>query len=154
MTKRHLPTDTLQFGGTASGDYLLMKSSDQLQSGTVYTRQDLRDKFKINDATINTGVFRPKDHKSIWLFVTQKKSSNMTQYRDKLEGDNLEWDGQNEGRTDQMIIDHEKNGDEILLFFRRTKTEHPEGGFRYEARFKYVSHSGSRPTHFHFRRVR
>jgi putative restriction endonuclease len=55
-----------------------MKTSDRLQVGSIYTRQDLRDKFKINDATINTGIFRPKDHGSIWLFITQKKSSDMT----------------------------------------------------------------------------
>lgn len=131
-----------------------MKSSAQLKSGQVYTRQDLREKFKINDATINTGVFRPKDHNSIWLFITQKKASNMTQYNDRLEGDDLHMDGQNEGRTDQMLIEHEKNGDEVLLFFRREKTEHPGGGFRYEGKFKYVSHTGTRPAHFHFLRVR
>lgn len=130
-----------------------MRSSEQLQEGTLYTRQDLREKFKINDATINTGVFRPKDHKSIWLFVTQKKSSDMTQYKDQLEGDDLHWDGQSEGRTDQMLIEHEKNGDEVLLFFRRTKTEHPGGGFRHEGKFRYVSHTGTRPTRFHFRRI-
>jgi hypothetical protein len=131
-----------------------MKSSGHLETGRVYTRQDLREKFKINDATINTGIFRPKDHKSVWLFITQKKSSDMTQYNDRLEGDDLHMDGQSEGRTDQMLIEHEKNGDEILLFFRRTKTEHPGGGFRYEGRFQYVSHTGTKPAHFHFRRVK
>jgi hypothetical protein len=131
-----------------------MKTSVFLKAGEIYTRQDLREKFKINDATINTGIFRPKDHKSIWLFITQKKSSDMTQYNDRLEGDDLHMDGQSEGRTDQMLIDHEKNGDEVLLFFRRTKTEHPEGGFRYEWRFQYVSHTSTKPTHFHFRRLK
>jgi putative restriction endonuclease len=131
-----------------------MKSSNSLHVGTVYTRQHLREKFKINDATINTGIFRPRDHKSIWLFITQKKSSSMTQYNDRLEGDDLHMDGQSEGRTDQMLIEHQKNGDEVLLFFRRTKTEHPEGGFRYEGRFLHVSHTGTKPAHFHFQRVK
>src|SRR6266852_6829899 len=100
-----------------------MKSSDQLESGKVYTRQDLRDKFKINDATINTGIFRPKDHSSIWLFITQQKSSDMTQYDDRLDGDDLYMDGQSAGLKDKTLIEHEKNGDEVLFFFRREKTE-------------------------------
>ena len=131
-----------------------MKTSDHLEFGKVYTRQDLREKFKINDATINTGIFRPKGHKSVWLFITQKKSNDMTQYNDRLEEDHLHIDGQSAGLTDKTLIEHEKNGDEILLFFRRTKTEHPGGGFRYEGRFQYVSHTGTRPAHFHFRRVK
>lgn len=130
-----------------------MKTSGYLESNNVYTRQDLREKFKINDATINTGVFRPKDHKSIWLFITQKKSSDMTQYDDRLEGDDLHMDGQSAGLTDKALIEHEKNGDEVLLFFRREKTEHPGGGFRYEGTFRYVSHTGTQPAHFHFRRI-
>jgi hypothetical protein len=78
----------------------------------------------------------------------------MTQYNDRLDGDDLHMDGQSEGRTDQMLIDHEKTGDEVLLFFRRTKTEHAGGGFRYEGRFRYVSHTATRPAHFHFRRTK
>lgn len=74
-----------------------MKTSDHLEFGKVYTRQDLREKFKINDATIDTGIFRPRDHKSIWLFITQQKSRDMTQYNDRLEGDDLHVDGQSAG---------------------------------------------------------
>jgi putative restriction endonuclease len=131
-----------------------MKTSNHLEFGKVYTRQYLREKFKINDATIDTGIFRPKDHKSIWLFITQQKSRDMTQYNDRLEGDDLHVDGQSAGLKDKTLIEHEKNGDEILLFFRRTKTEHPGGGFRYEGQFEYVSHMGTKPAHFHFRRVK
>jgi putative restriction endonuclease len=131
-----------------------MRTSDHLEFGKVYTRQNLREKFKINDATIDTGIFRPKDHTSIWLFITQQKSRDMTQYNDRLEGDDLYIDGQSAGLKDKTLIEHEKNGDEILLFFRRAKTEHPEGGFRYEGRFQYLSHTGMKPAHFHFRRVK
>ena len=131
-----------------------MKTSNFLKAGEIYTRQDLRETFKINDATINTGIFRPKDHKSIWLFITQQKSNDMTQYNDRLEGDDLYIDGQSAGLKDKMMIEHAKNGDEVLLFFRRTKTEHPGGGFRYEGSFQYASHTGTRPAHFHFRRVK
>src|SRR5258708_25206956 len=130
-----------------------MKSFDDVKVGKYYDRQDLREKFKINDATINTGIFRPKDHNSIWLFITQEKSSNMTQYNDRLDGDDLYIDGQSAGLKDKALIEHEKNGDEVLLFFRRDKTEHEGGGFRYEGKFRYVTHTGTRPANFHFVRI-
>jgi hypothetical protein len=63
-------------------------------------------------------------------------------------------DGQTEGRTDQMLIDHEKNNVEVLLFYRKSKTEHPGGGFGYEGRFRYVNHTATRPAHFHLRRIK
>jgi hypothetical protein len=131
-----------------------MKTSGQIETKKIYTRLELQKKFTLNDATINTGIFRPKDHKSIWLFITQQKSKDMTQYNDRLEGDDLYVDGQSAGLKDKMLAEHEKNGDEVLLFFRRSKTEHPGGGFRYEGRFQYVSHIGTRPAHFHFNRVK
>jgi hypothetical protein len=45
----------------------------------------------------------------------------MTEYKDKLQGDDLFIDGQSAGRTDQALFEHEKNGDEVLLFFSRTE---------------------------------
>ena len=109
--------------------------------------------FDISDATINTGVFRPKRHASVWLFVTGEKPSDRIQYTDLLEGDTLHWDGQTSGRTDHMIIEHRERGLELLLFYRKTKTEHPGAGFRYEGPFKYIAHTGTHPTHFTLRRV-
>jgi putative restriction endonuclease len=104
--------------------------------------------FEITDATIKTGVFRPKGYDSIWLFVTEKKTPDRTQYVDLLNGDMLEWQGQTEGRTDGLIIEHEARGLEILVFYRKNKGEHPGAGFRYEGRFRSISHAGAHPTRF------
>ena len=93
-----------------------MRSSDQLTSGEVYSRATLRETFGITDGTINTGIFQPLEHDSVWLFVTEKKTPDRTQYEDKLEGDILEWDGQMSGRKDDLIISHRERGLEILLF--------------------------------------
>jgi putative restriction endonuclease len=41
-----------------------MNTSDHLETGQVYTRKQLPEMFGIVDATINTGVFRPKGHNS------------------------------------------------------------------------------------------
>lgn len=130
-----------------------MKTSSELKYGAVYTREELAERYGIIDKTLWTGIFRPKGHSSIWLFVTEEKSPDQTQYRDELRGDILEWDGQTAGRKDKQIIEHEADGVELLLFYRKHKTEYPGCGFRYEGVFRYVSHSGGKPSHFTLHRV-
>lgn len=125
-----------------------MKTSDVLQPGCVYTRRDLAERFGIIDATIRTGVFHPKGHDSVWLFVTEHKTVDRTQYTDKLNGNILRWDGQTMGRTDDLIIEHRVRGLELVLFYREEKDRYPGFGFRYEGVFEYVSHQGGKPAHF------
>lgn len=125
-----------------------MLTSKQLSIGEVYTREDLKKAFNVSDATINTGIFQPQGHNSVWLFVTEGKTRDRTQYADKLHGETLEWEGQTEGRKDNLIIEHESRDLELLLFYRTKKYEHPGAGFKYHGPFQYVSHSGKRPTKF------
>jgi hypothetical protein len=128
------------------------RNSEKLDVGKVYSRQTLIESFSIQDATINNGVFRPKGSKSIWLFVTRHKTRDRVQYEDRLDGDLLHWEGQVSGRTDKMIIEHEYNGDELLLFYRESKHEHPSAGFLFEGSFRYISHKPGRPSRFVFQR--
>lgn len=65
-------------------------ASEQLELGVVYTRGDLRTLFEIHDATINNGIFHPKGYDSVWLFVTERKTPDRTQYVDTLEDDTLQ----------------------------------------------------------------
>jgi hypothetical protein len=127
-----------------------MFTSEKLTEGSIYTRGQLQQMFSTRDATINTGVFQPSGYQSVWLFVNENSKQNSTQYKNLLQEDTLTWDGQNEGRTDQLIIEHEKRGIELLVFYRKKKRAN---GFRYEGRFRYVNHTGSKPTHFVLRRV-
>lgn len=124
------------------------RTSDRLSSGTVYTRDDLRGLFGIMDATINNGVFHPKGTSSVWLFVTEEKTADRTQYRDHLEGEQLYWQGQSSGRTDALIVEHQARGLELLVFFRKRKYEHSGAGFRYLGPFAYLRHEGGHPTSF------
>jgi hypothetical protein len=87
------------------------------------------------------------------LFVTEKKTSDRTQYVDKLEGDELLWQGQSLGRTDALVVEHLQKGLELLLFYRKKKYEHPGAGFRYEGPFDYVSHHGAQPASFVLKRA-
>jgi 5-methylcytosine-specific restriction protein A len=57
------------------------------------------------------------------------------------------------GRTDHWIIGHKDQGLELLLFYRKSKTEHLGAGFRYEGPFDYVDHKGRHPTRFTLRRA-
>jgi putative restriction endonuclease len=123
-------------------------TSPRLTEGDIYTLKDLRATFGVTDKTLETGVYRPRDTHSIWLFVTKDKAKDRTPYAVRFEGDILYWQGQTKGRTDAAIINHEAAGDELLVFYREDVRKHPGAGFRYEGRFRHVRHSGSAPTSF------
>lgn len=129
------------------------EASTVLTVGSIYTRDDLARMFDITDATLNTGIFQPKGTRSIWIFVTERKTPDRTQYEDHLDGDVLHWQGQTEGRKDALIIEHVERNFELLVFHRQAKYEHAGAGFRYEGEFEHVSHKGSKPTNFVLRRV-
>lgn len=131
----------------------LVRTSKFLQVGQIYTRDDLRAAFHIRDATLNNGVFKPKGHASVWLFVTEEKTSDRRPYRDKLQGDELIMDGQTLGRTDALIETHRSADLELLLFYRKKKTEFPKAAFRYQGIFRYISSEGKNPTRFALKRV-
>ncbi len=130
----------------------IKKSSDSLKLMKVYSREELKNQYQITDATINNGIFKPKDVASIWLFITEEKTPDRTQYRDYFDGQILQFEGQTKGRTDGLIINHEEEGNEILVFYRKKKREFPNYGFRYLGRFYYHSHTPRKligePTQF------
>jgi hypothetical protein len=124
-----------------------------LLSGNVYTRNELRELFEIRAATLNNGVFHFGERREIWLFITENKQADREQYVDKLVGNTLYWQGQRMGRTDRLIINHKRDGEKLLVFYRQAKYEFEQAGFKYEGVFDYISHSGDRPTSFVLRRA-
>lgn len=124
-----------------------------LENGRVYTRVELQRLFSIRDATIKNGVFVVKGRGEIWLFVTEAKQADRVQFDDKLSGDELRWQGQLSGRTDCRIINHRAEGNRLLVFYRRWKSEHSGAGFRLEGEFEYISSKGEKPTNFLLKRV-
>jgi hypothetical protein len=133
--------------------YHYSHDNEYLTKGCVYTRNDLRELFNIRAAGLNNGVYHFKEHREVWIFVTENKSADREQYVDKLVGNTLYWQGQRMGRTDSLIIEHQLNREPILLFYRRAVYEFDGAGFRYEGCFEYVSHSGSQPTSFVLKRA-
>jgi hypothetical protein len=122
--------------------------SNRLVEGQVYTRAELSALIGTKDATIFTGIFQPRDYDSILLFITEQKSADRTQYVDWLDGDTLYWQGQSAGRKDLLIIGHETQRLEILVFYRGAKNDYAGSGFRFEGRFRYRAHSAGQPTNF------
>ena len=51
-----------------------MRTSEHLTVGELYSRKRLQEKFDITDRNLNNGVFIPRGHSSVWLFVTEFKS--------------------------------------------------------------------------------
>lgn len=128
------------------------RSSDSLVLQKVYSREELKEQFKITDASINNGIFKPKEYSSIWLFVTEEKTIDRTQYRDYFDGFVLHFEGQTKGITDHLIMNHRQDGNELLVFYRKKKNEFPKFGFKYLGRFNYyphkLEHIEGQPTHF------
>ncbi|PMZ92739.1 MULTISPECIES: HNH endonuclease [unclassified Pseudomonas] len=129
-------------------------TSDRLKPDAIYSRNDLKQLFDIKDATLKNGIFQPKGYDSVWLFLTEEKPREQTQYVDTLTGDVLGMQGQKERRTDHLILEHKERGLELLVFYRRNKLEYPAYGFRYQGAFFYESHSNldSKATSFILRR--
>jgi len=118
-------------------------SSDVLELNKVYSREELKERFKITDATINNGIFKPKDFSSVWLFVTEEKTPDQTQYKDYFDGQKFTFQGHTTKRTDHLIFNHDADGNELLVFYRKKKNEFPNYGFLYLGKFSYYSHTTS-----------
>jgi Domain of unknown function (DUF3427) len=126
-------------------------ASEKLKVGEIYSRKSLREIFPTSDATLNTGVFKPKNYFSVWLFVTRKKAPNQPKYVDYLSGKTLHWQGQTSGKSDQMIIEHKNRDLELLLFYREEPKQYANSGFRYLGSVEYMSHNPGHPSSFKLR---
>lgn len=70
-----------------------MRSSDHLHVGNLYTKEQLSSLFSISDATIDNDIFKPKAHSSVWLFITEHKTAERSQFGDFLQADVLRIQG-------------------------------------------------------------
>jgi hypothetical protein len=67
---------------------------------------------------ISKGVITPAGTKYIIFFVTKDKQRALTQYNDYIDGNMLFWEGEEKHSSDKRVIEANKNGDEIHLFYR------------------------------------
>jgi hypothetical protein len=69
---------------------------------------------------ISKGVVTPASTQYIILFVTKDKQQASTQYNDYVDGNMLFWEGEEKHSSDRRVVEANKNGDEIHLFYRHT----------------------------------
>lgn len=67
---------------------------------------------------ISKGVVTPAGTKFIIFFVTKEKQEALTQYNDYIDGSMLFWEGEEKHSSDKRVVEADKNGDEIHLFYR------------------------------------
>jgi len=117
--------------------------------GSEYSRPQLAKRwgFKGYEA-ISRGIVTPSRTPYIILFITEEKQASLTQYRDKLDDGLLYIEGETRHTSDKRIIDADKNGDEIHLFYR--KRHHSP--FIYYGRIYMVKYTcnSDKPSNFIF----
>src|SRR5574339_509576 len=67
---------------------------------------------------LSKGVVTPVGTKYIIFFVTKEKQEALTQYNDYIDGNMLFWEGEEKHSSDKRVVEANKNGDEIHLFYR------------------------------------
>lgn len=120
-----------------------------LTIGDVYDRPKLASLWGLaGHQAISRGVFTPTRTNLIFLFVTRIKQTCLTQYRDFLCDDVLQWEGEERHANDIRIANASRNGDEIHLFYR----EMHHTPFTYHGRIilvSFISHDDA-PSEFAF----
>ena len=100
-----------------------------IKKGTEWERNDLAKLWGYRSFhAIARGVFTPARQKIIVLFVTEDKQESATQYKDRLDGQTLYWEGEDGHRNDARIDSAEENSDTIHIFYRE----------RHHSPFKYL----------------
>lgn len=118
--------------------------------GSRWTRRDLATLWGYKgEHGLMRGVVTPQSDNKIILFVTEKKSADRTQYRDRRDGDVLHWEGPNDHFGEGRMLATPSNGDEIHIFYRHEQRD----SFTYLGRCMVVQAQThrDRPSSFTFR---
>jgi hypothetical protein len=92
---------------------------NELEFGQVYERPFLAKLWGYQSFhALSKGVVTPAGTKYIVFFVTKEKQMALTQYNDYIDGNVLFWEGEEKHSSDKRVVDADKNGDEIHLFYR------------------------------------
>jgi hypothetical protein len=98
---------------------------------------------------IAKGAVTPRGDNKVVLFITHDKQSSATQYEDLLEGNTLKIQGETGHVADDRILNADKAGDEIHLFYR----DRHHMPFTYHGRLRLTKHTihSNEPSRFVFR---
>lgn len=91
----------------------------KIVTGKKYSRNELAKLWGYaGTEAISRGVVTPAEDNKIILFVTHEKRDEDEQYEDELVGHILLWEGPNNHGSEDRMLAHQENGDEIHLFYR------------------------------------
>jgi putative restriction endonuclease len=92
---------------------------ENLQLNQSYSRDDLVRAWAYKGVeALSRGVVTPANQPYIILFVTHEKQTSATQYKDRLEGGRLYWEGPKDHVGEKRILNASNSRDEIHLFYR------------------------------------
>jgi len=119
--------------------------------GCAYDRPALAEIWGYKSwAAIAKGVVTPAGQPVIVLFITKEKQGTLPQYQDTFDGEVLRMEGEDGHGSDERLINADRNGDEVHLFYR----DRHHAPFIYEGRVvleEYQRLTG-KPSRFVFRR--
>lgn len=105
--------------------FLINFNTELLIPGESYTRKELALMWGYQkEHSLRRGIVTPKGHKLIFLFITQIKQSDQTQYKDRFDNDILHMEGEEKNGNDNRLINAHSVQDQIFLFYR-TKHHKP-----------------------------
>lgn len=125
-------------------------SFEHLRPNLSYSRQQLAEMWGYKGyEAIARGVVTPKNHPHIILFVTHEKQTSAPQYRDRLEGERLHWEGPADHFAEDRILAATSSSDEIHLFYR--DRHHSDFIYKGQIVLEEAAVAIDSPSHFVFR---
>jgi hypothetical protein len=92
---------------------------DEVAIGTKWTRHELATLWGYRSfQALGRGVVTPADDNKIVFFLTHTKPPDWTQYVNSMTGSVLRMEGERTHGTDARIVNAERDGDEVHLFYR------------------------------------
>lgn len=107
-------------------------SFEKIGIGNSYSRPQLAKIWGYSGyQALARGVVTPSNDNKIILFVTFDKPDYIEQYKDELRGETLHWEGPTDHFVENRMINANKSGDQIHVFYR----ERHHSDFVYEGKY-------------------
>ena len=91
----------------------------KIRKDATYSRNELAKLWGYSTFhAIARGVVTPRHDNKIVLFVTEEKQDFAEQYKDRLSGRTLQWEGPRDHFAEDRMVHADSLGDEIHLFHR------------------------------------
>ena|SRR5690242_4533203 len=121
----------------------------QIKHGEIYSRQTLAALWGYKTFhALARGVVTPRADNKIVLFVTENKQLSSEQYEDKLNGEELDWEGPRDHFAEKRMLDASASGEEIHLFHR--DQHHTEFAYIGQLEISHTELHTDKPSKFRF----